>query len=171
MASGLWRRFIVVVPLVCALASIGMAPAAYALTSPNEKHVLILHPFTPTDPAHMEFNEGLIEALSGESRHAFSYSYEYFDYARNSNEPDFFEHMASYLRVKYRVHLPDYIVTEFNMVPLLSHLEDLFGGIPVIVNWKGPLPSESLIPSNFVMVPQPPDTGQIFRRSSPTRTA
>jgi sensor histidine kinase YesM len=154
-----WRR-IMVAQLAFAFAVACIASSAHAEQLPGERHVLILHPFTPTDPAHMEFNEGLIATLGGHPDVSFSYSHEYFDYARNSNEPDFFEHMADYLRVKYRVHRPDYIVTEFNMVPLLSRLEDLFGGIPVIVNWKGPLPSESEIPANFVIIPQLPDTGQ-----------
>lgn len=157
-----WRR-ITVVQLMLAMLVImpnGFASSAYALNKPDERHVLILHPFTPTDPAHMAFNEGLVETLGGHPRHAFSYSYEYFDYARNSNEPGFFEHMADYLKVKYKGHRPDFIVTEFNMLPLLSHLEDLFGGIPVIVNWKGPLPPEAQIPPDFVIIPQQPDTEQ-----------
>jgi hypothetical protein len=128
-------RLLLIVQLMLAVLLLIPHPAAFAAEE-GERHVLILHPFTPTEPAHMEFNEGLTGVLNRSPRHAFSYSYEYFDYARHSNEPDFFENMAAYLRVKYKLHRPDFIVTEFNMVPLLRHLGDLFGDIPVIMNWN-----------------------------------
>ena len=61
-----------------------LSPAALASNS-GDLHVLILHPFTPNDPAHEEFNKGLIRALGQHPQYTFSYSYEYFDYARRPN--------------------------------------------------------------------------------------
>ena len=63
-----------------------------------------LHPFTPDDLAHQSYNNGLIRALNRYERHAFTYSFEYFDYARHSTDEEFFKNMASYLKTKYRLH-------------------------------------------------------------------
>ena len=85
-------------------------PAEFPMNAPDDAgklHVLLLHPFTPDDPAHVNYNAGLIGELGKHPQHEFTYSYEYFDYALHSNEPTFFELMADYLKIKYRDHPPD----------------------------------------------------------------
>jgi hypothetical protein len=123
----------------------------------KEYHVLVIHPFTYDDPAHLNYNAGLIDVLHENEQHAFNYSFEYFDYARHSNDPLFFGNMADYLTIKYRLHPPDFIVTEFNMLPLLDrYVKEVFGDVPVIVTWRGQPPRQTDFPPNYLFVLYPP---------------
>ncbi|MGO0061328.1 ATP-binding protein [Brevibacillus fluminis] len=123
--------------------------AAFA-KSPIEKHVLFLMPFTPDYPAHGQFEEGVKTILQKTPNVSISYSYEYLDYARHSNDAGFIESTASYLRTKYKNHQPDFIVTEFNMFALLKKYgQEIFPDVPVIMSWnEGPLPG-SILPKYF----------------------
>ena len=123
--------------------------------STKEKQVLIIHPFASDYPAHTQFDKGVKEALMQNSQYRFSYSYEYMDSGRHSNDPGYWENMMQYLRAKYKYHQPDFILVDFNMLQVLEQYgQQVFPDIPIIMSWGAdPIPGDG-VSSKYIFIPQ-----------------
>ena len=123
--------------------------------SPTEKHVLILNAFTPDYPANELYSKGLKNKLDQNTQYKFSYSYEYLDLARYSNDKDYFEIVSQYLKAKYSKQQPDFIITSVNLYSLFAKYgNDMFPNVPIIMDWNEDNQSLVTMPSNYVVIPR-----------------
>ena len=141
--------------LIMLLFMIIFSSSVTVTASPTEKHVLFLNPFTPDYPGTELYNQGLKNVLAKNSGYKFSYSYEYIDLARHPNDESYFENIAQYLKLKYLDQQPDFIITTVNLYALYSKYgEDMFPGVPIIIDWNEDNHPLVTMPSNYVVIPR-----------------
>lgn len=123
------------------------------------KNILIVHPFTPEHPLHIEYNAGIKNHLEKNEKYQFNYFFEYLDLARHSHEEGYIENIASYLSLKYKNHQPDFVITQGNIVDLFGRYgEAIFPNTPKIVAWnRERLPEELKDNSNYFFMIMPTD--------------
>lgn len=144
---------------------------AFADTKP-EKHVLIVNPFTQDYPGSQLYIKGIKSALEKKSDFKFSYSYEYADLGRHSNDEEYLENLSEYLKAKYSNDQPDFIITAITLYSFFSkHGDDIFPNVPVIVDWdKEEIPTTP-IPTNYTIISQLPGVDeniQVILRTKPS---
>ncbi len=123
--------------------------------SPTEKHVLFLSPFTPDFPANELYNKGLKSILQKDSSYKFSYSYEYLDFARYSNDEGYLQSTAQYFKAKYLKQQPDFIITTVNLYYLLEKYgHEIFPNVPIIMDWNEDNQPLVKMPSNYIVIPR-----------------
>lgn len=127
---------------------------AFAATK-QEKHVLIMNPYTQDYPGTQLYIQGIKNSLEKNSEYKFSYSYEYVDLARHSNDDKYLEDTAKYFKLKYLKDQPNFILTTVFMNSLFSKYgNDMFPNVPVIIDWNEDNQSIMSMPSNYVIVPR-----------------
>lgn len=121
----------------------------------SEKHVLIINPFTQDYPGSQLYIKGIKSELEKKSEFKFTYSYEYGDLARHSNDEGYLEDIAKYLKSKYLKNQPDFIITAVTLNSFFSKYGDnIFPNVPVIIDWdKESLPVNA-IPTNHIIISQ-----------------
>lgn len=143
----------------------------FADTKP-EKHVLIVNPFTQDYPGSQLYIKGIKSALEKKTDFKFSYSYEYADLGRHSNDEEYLENLSEYLKAKYSNDQPDFIITAITLYSFFSkHGDDIFNNVPVIVDWdKEEIPTTPL-PRNYTIISQLPgidENIQIILKTKPS---
>lgn len=126
----------------------------FAASKP-EKHVLIMNPFTQDYPGSQLYIKGIKSALEKNSEFKFSYSYEYLDLARHSHDEGYLKDTAKYLKSKYLKYQPDFIITAISSYSLFSKYgNDIFPGVPVIIDWDDDNHFIMPMPPNYVAISQ-----------------
>ena len=143
----------------------------FADTKP-EKHVLIVNPFTQDYPGSQLYIKGIKSTLEKNSDFKFSYSYEYADLGRHSNDEEYLENLSEYLKAKYSNDQPDFIITAITLYSFFSkHGDDIFPNVPVIVDWdKEEIPTTPL-PANYTIICQLPGVDeniQVILKTKPS---
>lgn len=120
-----------------------------------EKRVLIINPFTQDYPGSQLYISGVKSKLEKSSEFKFSYSYEYVDLARHSNDEKYLEDFSKYLKAKYSKDQPDFIITAVNVYHFISKYgDDIFPNVPVIIDWdKEKIPDDPIKP-NYTIISQ-----------------
>lgn len=131
-------------------------PKVYADTKP-EKHILIINPFNQDYPASQLYIDGIKEVLEKNSEFKFTYSYEYADLARHSNDVKYIQALGDSLKIKYLKDQPDFIITTSNLYSFFSKYgNSIFPNVPMIINWdRDNIPSDPL-PKNYIIIAQMP---------------
>ncbi|WP_270567651.1 ABC transporter substrate binding protein [Clostridium beijerinckii] len=126
-----------------------------------EKHVLIVNPFTQDYPGSQLYIKGIKNILEKESKFKFTYSYEYADLGRHSNDEKYLEDFSKYLEAKYWNDEPDFIISAVTLNDFFSKYGDkIFIKIPIIIDWdKEKLPVTQL-PKNYTIISQIPEVDQ-----------
>lgn len=144
---------------------------AFAETKP-EKHVLIVNPFTQDYPGSQLYIKGVKSMLEKKSEFKISYSYEYADLGRHSNDEGYLENLSEYFKNKYSKDQPDFIITAITLYSFFSkHGNDIFPNVPVIVDWdKEQIPTTPM-PANYVAISQLPGVDeniQVILKTKPS---
>lgn len=131
-------------------------PKVHADTKP-EKHILIINPFNQDYPASQLYIDGIKEVLEKNSEFKFTYSYEYADLARHSNDVKYIQALGDSLKIKYLKDQPDFIITTSNLYSFFSKYgNSIFPNVPMIINWdRDNIPSDPL-PKNYIIIAQMP---------------
>lgn len=126
-----------------------------------EKHVLIINPFTQDYPGSQLYIKGIKSALEKKTEFNFSYSYEYADLGRHSNDEKYLEDLSKYLKAKYGNDEPDFIITGVTLNDFFSKYgDDIFPNVPIVMDWdKEKLPVTQL-PENYVIISQMSEVDQ-----------
>ncbi|MZK99847.1 ABC transporter substrate binding protein [Clostridium beijerinckii] len=126
-----------------------------------EKHVLIINPFTQDYPGSQLYIKGIKEALGNNSEFSFSYSYEYADLGRHSNDEKYLEDFSKYLKAKYWNDEPDFIISAVTLNNFfLKYGDNVFPKVPIIIDWdKEKLPVTQL-PQNYTIISQMSEVDQ-----------
>ena len=126
-----------------------------------EKHVLIVNPFTQDYPGSQLYIKGIKSALEKNSKFNFSYSYEYADLGRHSNDEKYLEDLSKYLKAKYFNDKPDFIITGVTLNNLFSkHGDDIFRNVPIIIDWDKETLPDNKLPQNYVIISQMSEVDQ-----------
>ncbi|KZL90583.1 ABC transporter substrate binding protein [Clostridium magnum] len=121
----------------------------------QEKHVLIVNPFTQDYPGSQLYIKGIKSTLEKNSEFKFDYSYEYLDLARHSHDERYLEDLAKYLKAKYLKYKPDYIITAISAYSLFSKYgNDVFPNIPVIIDRDDDTHFINPMPPNHIEISQ-----------------
>lgn len=120
-----------------------------------EKHILIINPFTQDYPGSQLYIKGIKSEIGNNSEFNFSYSYEYADLGRHSNDEKYLEDFSKYLKAKYCNDEPDFIITGVTLSNFFSKYgDDIFRNVPIVIDWdKEKLPITQL-PQNYTIISQ-----------------
>lgn len=139
--------------------------------SPIEKHVLFLAPQTPDYPGTELYEQGLKNTLVENSDCKFSYSYEYLDLARYTNDEGYLQNTAQYFKAKYKIQQPDFIITTVNLYYLFAKYgNEMFPNVPIIMDWNEDNQPLVSMPLNYVVIPRSIEIDQniqLIQQTSP----
>ncbi|WP_297423515.1 ABC transporter substrate binding protein [Clostridium sp.] len=135
-----------------------------------EKHILIINPFTQDYPGSQRYIKGIKSTLEKKSEFNFSYSYEYADLGRHSNDEKYLEDFSKYLKAKYCNDEPDFIISAVTLSDFFSKYGDNdFPKVPIIMDWdKEKLPVNQL-PQNYTIISQMSEVDQNIQLILKTR--
>ena len=141
----------IIVPFILTLLMLIIPSALSFAARPFERHILIMHAYTPDYPVHVAFNRGLKKRLQRDARFAISYSYEYLDLEHFGNDKDYFPNTARYFQTKYFQRKPDIVVASSGLFRFLIQFgQTIFPGTPILlVNGKLVAKDGAAIPEGF----------------------